>query len=150
MVSLLRPADTHMHTNLLKTFCCHELILAARSWLNNSSFKNENKHSSILFYKYCKRIVCDLWMKEWRATQKNKDENQRGSDDDDDGALRCKVLMGISAAGLKEQSRCVGVCVRIRERERERAFNSLSAVLPLRNSNCDPCSVKICSPLGPA
>ena len=71
---------------------------------------------------------------------------KRGSgDDDDDGALRCKVLMGISAAGLKEQSRCMCVCVSVCMAES--TFTSLSAVLPLRDSNCDPCSVKIHIPL---
>lgn len=51
--------------------------------------------------------MCDLWMKEWRArTEEQRRKPKRGSDDDD-GALRCKVLMGISAAPLKEQSRCM-------------------------------------------
>ncbi len=86
-------------------------------------------------------------------TEEQRRKPKRVSSDDDDRALRCKVLMGISAAGLKEQSRCMYVCVCacvcacfcVYERARE-----LSAVLPLRNSNCDPCSAKAYSPLGPA
>lgn len=72
------------------------------------------------------------------------------------GLYDVKVLMGISAAGLKEQSRCmcvrlsvVCVCMRKSETWREREhLCPFFAILSLRNSNCDPCSVKIFSPLG--
>lgn len=35
----------------------------------------------------CKRIVCDLCIKEWGARMRNKGENHRGSDDDGGGRL---------------------------------------------------------------
>lgn len=70
------------------------------------------------------------------------------------GLYDVEVLMGISAAGLKEQSRCMCVCVPLmcactREGERERELSGpLFAIPPLRNSNCDPCSVKNLQPAG--
>lgn len=95
-------------------------------------------------------------MKEWRARPKNKGGNQREAAVMMMGLYDVKVLMGISAAGLKEQSRCMCVrlsvvCVYVWERVRLGQREHLCpffAILSLRNSNCDPCSVKICSPLG--
>lgn len=76
--------------------------------------------------------MCDLQMKEWRARPKNKGGNQRAAAVMMMGLYDVKVLMGISAAGLKEQSRCmcarlsvVCVCMRKSETWRERTFMSL-------------------------
>ena len=87
-----------------------------------------------------------------RIESKNK-EAKRGSDDDDDdddddyGALRCKVFDGNFSCwtkGTKQMYVCVRACVCACA-----SLGSLSAAHPLRNSNGDPCSVKIYSPLGP-
>lgn len=72
------------------------------SSLNSFPSETESKHNFFffLFNKYCRRIVCDLWMKEWRARQKNKGGNQREAAAMMMGLYDVKVLMGISAAGL--------------------------------------------------
>lgn len=97
-------------TNLLKTFCCHDPAFAV---VLSTVFLLKLKVNTALFclINMQENSVCDLWMKEWRARPKNKGRNQREAAVMMMGLYDVKVLMGISAAGLKEQSRCMCVCV---------------------------------------